>query len=257
MTSIGAGRLALMLGAAVVLGACAAGDMAQDMQGAPAPARMVERDIEAPEVFSVSDRGLWDGRPSLGGVWVAHGSVSAPERVIIRNETNGNSVIGALFKREASNPGPAIQVSSDAAEALGMLAGAPAPLNVVALTRAEVTAPAEPAAATDTAIEAQTLASAAVAAVAPAARPETPAAPQTAPARPWVQIGIFSIEANAERTATMLDQAGITHEIRPGNSSGKAFWRVIAGPSASASEQADILARVKALGFADAYSVSN
>jgi hypothetical protein len=35
-------------------------------------APLAERDVEAPEVFDVTDAGLWDGRPSLGGVWVAH-----------------------------------------------------------------------------------------------------------------------------------------------------------------------------------------
>ena len=78
--------------------------------------RLVERDVEAPEVFQVSEAGLWDGRPSLGGVWVAHPDVSERERVIIRNTANSKFVIGALFKRERQTPGPSIQVSSDAAE---------------------------------------------------------------------------------------------------------------------------------------------
>ncbi len=107
-------------------------------------ARRVERDIEAPEVFSADEDGLWDGRPSLGGVWVAHPGVTDPERVIIRNPANGKFVIGALFRRERENPGPKLQVSSDAAAALELLAGAPAKLSVVALRREE--APAETAA---------------------------------------------------------------------------------------------------------------
>ena len=44
---------------------------------------LIERDVEAPEVFSVTESGLWDGRPSLGGVWVAHPDVGEPERVIL------------------------------------------------------------------------------------------------------------------------------------------------------------------------------
>ena len=102
---------------------------------------LVERDIEAPEVFSVTEPGLWDGRPSLGGVWVAHPTVTDPERVIIRNTANDKFVIGALFRRELENPGPALQVSSDAAEALGLLAGSPVPLSVIALRREEGPAP--------------------------------------------------------------------------------------------------------------------
>ena len=86
--------------------------------------QLVERDVEAPDVFQVTGQGLWDGRPSLGGVWVAHPDATDPERVIIRNSANGKFVIGALFRRERANPGPELQVSSDAAEALGLLAGA-------------------------------------------------------------------------------------------------------------------------------------
>jgi hypothetical protein len=77
--------------------------------------RLVERDVEAPQVFQKTDMGLWDGRPSLGGVWVAHPDVTDPERVIIRNTANGTFVIGALFRRQRDLPGPAFQVSSDAA----------------------------------------------------------------------------------------------------------------------------------------------
>ena len=99
------------------------------------------QDVEAPNIFNKTDMGLWDGRPSLGGIWVAHPDVTTPQRVIIRNTTNNKSVVGALFRRERSNPGPAIQVSSDAANELGMLAGAPAKLSVIALKREEVAPP--------------------------------------------------------------------------------------------------------------------
>lgn len=102
-----------------------------------AGARPVQRDVEAPKIFQETDQGLWDGRPSLGGIWVAYPDVKEPERVIIRNTANSEFVIGALFRRERANPGPAFQVSSEAAAALGMLAGAPARLNVTALRRDE------------------------------------------------------------------------------------------------------------------------
>lgn len=101
--------------------------------------KLVERDVESPEVFQVTEKALWDGRPSLGGVWVAHPDSKQPERVIIRNETNGKFVIGALFKRERDNPGPKLQLSSDAASALAVLAGAPTTLNVTVLRKETVT----------------------------------------------------------------------------------------------------------------------
>lgn len=100
-------------------------------------------EIEAPEVFEETAAALWDGRPSFGGVWVAHTDATDPERVIIRNESNGKIVIGALFRRERDNPGPEFQVSADAAAALGMIAGQPTTLRVTALRQSETESEAE------------------------------------------------------------------------------------------------------------------
>lgn len=96
------------------------------------------RDVERPDIFSVTDTGLWDGRPSLGGIWVAHPDVQEPERAKITNAANGQTISGALFRRERANPGPRIQVSSDAAAALGMLAGQPSELTIVAVRQEEI-----------------------------------------------------------------------------------------------------------------------
>jgi len=239
-----------------------------------------ERDVEAPDVFQKNESGLWDGRPSLGGVWVAHPDVTDPERVIIRNETNGKFVIGALFRRERDNPGPELQVSSDAAEELGMLAGSPAMLNVVALRReaVEVAPPAttdfdapvdfgapEDIAATSlddpiagaTAAVAAAEAAAETVAVAPVATPAP--APQAASTleKPFIQIGIFSIEANANDTAATLRNDGMSANVIAQNAQGKPFWRVIVGPAPTSADRNAILGKVKALGFGDAYFVTN
>ena len=242
--------------------------------------KTVERDVEAPEVFSVTDQGLWDGRPSLGGVWVAHPDVNDPERVIIRNQGNGKFVIGALFRKERDLPGPKLQVSSDAAAALGILAGAPAPLNVTALRREEtevpseepisedetVAAPAEvtettldPIAAAGAAIEAapQTTASTAAATQAPPAPKPTPPRPASSLAKPFVQIGIFSVEANAERVARQMRGAGMIPTVKKSEINGKPFWRVVVGPATTKSELNGLLKAIKAEGFSDAYAVTN
>ncbi|MET4103424.1 rare lipoprotein A [Roseovarius sp. MBR-78] len=249
----------------------------------PRATRLVERDVEAPEVFQATDMGLWDGRPSLGGVWVAHPDVTEPERVIIRNTADGKFVIGALFRRQREVPGPAFQVSSDAASALGLIAGSPQQLNVTALRReeapAEEAATAEDAAPQDiasapeveasdldpvtgtaaAAIEAAEAAETANAAkatetAAPAPRPERAAASL---AKPYVQVGIFSVEQNARNTATALRQAGMVPTVFDQNSQGKRFWRVVVGPAASASDRAAVLKKIKGIGFADAYPVTN
>ncbi|SEK37972.1 Sporulation related domain-containing protein [Roseovarius nanhaiticus] len=282
------GAMALALAGCEDMGGMFAGKSEPaSVSGDASSVRLVERDVEAPNVFQVTDKGLWDGRPSLGGVWVAHPDVKEPERVIIRNTANSKFVIGALFRRERANPGPAFQVSSDAAAALGMLAGAPAQLNVTALRREEapVADVSEEAALDD---GTQTLApgtvetssldpvAGAAAAIdeADEVRPQAAAAPgaseaapqparvASAPAssdlsRPFIQIGIFSVEQNAENTATAMRQAGMVPTVRKEGSQGKTFWRVIVGPAQTEAERAALLTKIKGVGFDDAYAVSN
>ena len=202
---------------------------------------------------------------------MAHPDASDPERVIIRNSANGKFVIGALFRRERENPGPALQVSSDAAEALGLLAGAPASLNVTALRREEAAVapaatattdfdepadiaatPLDPIAGAAAAIDAAEIAAPAVA---PAPAPQSVAASTLT--KPFIQIGIFSIEANARRTAEKLRTDGISSRVLAQESQGRSFWRVIVGPSPTSADRAAILGKVKVLGFSDAYFVTN
>jgi cell division septation protein DedD len=310
-------RLGLAACALVALAACGgefqpfgnAGTRNATGEG-PAPigaTRLVERDVEAPEVFQVTEEGLWDGRPSLGGVWVAHPDAEDPERVIIRNEENGRFVIGALFRREIDNPGPELMISSDAAAALNILAGDPTMVQVTALRREEVadpvvtTAPeaeATLAAAEGTAIatpeitatplgdpiaaaaaaisEAEITAGIASAgpvptpsapaadaatptAVAAAPAPRAPAAPPAAQSeldRPFVQIGIFSVQENANNTGQALRNAGLVPTIYDQSTNGRRFWRVVVGPAQTAEDRAAILRTVQGLGFADAYAVT-
>lgn len=238
--------------------------------------RLVERDVEAPEVFSATDEGLWDGRPSLGGVWVAHPDVTEPERVIIRNEANGKFVIGALFRKERDLPGPKLQISSDAAAALDILAGAPAPLNVTALRRQEaeepagtedtasVEAPAEvseatldPIASAGAAIDATPATAASPTAIAPSPESAAPRPAASSLAKPFVQIGIFSIEANATRVGNQMRSAGMIPVVKESEINGKPFWRVLVGPATTQSELNTLVQAIKTEGFSDAYAVSN
>ena len=306
------GKLSLVLGTTFALAGCQSGtqpfgflkDKPADAATATATAatapvqessvKLVDRDVEAPEVFQVKEKGLWDGRPSLGGVWVAYPSVTDPERVIIRNPANGKFVIGALFRRERNNPGPKLQLSSDAASALGLLAGQPATVSVTALRRQEAPQPApkldakKPILDTNQSIEAKpigTLAASASAAIdkgtagkavtgkavttgkptmpampaatTAAAKPAAAMAPATAPAtassdKSSLQIGIFSVEANAQRAAKTLKKAGVDSVVVKDESHGKTYWRVDVGATAAADHDA-LLAKVKKLGFADAY----
>jgi len=320
MASARAGRLALVLSGLMVLVACEPGQgfnpFGASQNGAPAAgvanassSNAVGQEIESPETLQITDSGLWDGRPSLGGVWVAHPDVIDPERVLIRNQDNGRSIVGALFRRERENPGPLFQVSSDAAAELGMLAGAPSALSVVALVRVKAPVVVEPApvvvpdiaetVAAETAavigtpetVEASpiepavpiaSIAAAAIeaataknptaslpeaatasetAAVTPVARPAAApvqtGAPLSALAKPFIQIGIFSVESNADDTSDALRSAGIIPTTKTSQSNGKTYWRVLIGPIGSTSDHAALLTKIKDLGYTDAYAVTN
>ncbi len=246
---------------------------------------LVERDVESPDVFQVTESGLWDGRPSLGGVWIAHPDVTEPERVIIRNSTNDKFVIGALFRRERDIPGPRLQASSDAAAALGMIAGAPVELNVTALRRETVEdtpdsdvvpeaaavqtasldsadqtsdATLDPIAAAAAAIEAADQSAKATETVTPSkavAKAAAPSKPVSSLGKPYIQIGIFSVEDNANRTAAQMRNAGMVPTIFKETLNNKTYWRVVVGPAKTKSERSSLLKQIREAGFSDAYAV--
>ncbi len=290
MTGMAMRRLMMGLAVAAVLTGCQEGkgplaakappDAAA--QGAvPATAKsvkLVDRDVEDPSIFQTTDQALWDGRPSLGGVWVASPDAKDPERVILRNTANGKFVIGALFRRELDNPGPKLQISSDAATALGLLAGEPGKVSVTALRREEApkTAPDANKPILDAAetVATETLdpipgAAAAIDRAAPKGGKPTappiatvpasgkPAAAAPAPAAPkapvasgkggLIQIGIFSVEANAKRARDQLKAAGIAADIRAETAQGKSFWSVTARGDKA------LMGKIKQAGFKDAY----
>lgn len=260
--------------AMAVLSACALGTSKTPVtngasDGAATPAtsvRLVDRDVEAPEVFQATDKGLWDGGPSLGGVWVASPDATTPERVLMRNPANGKFVIGGLFQRDASLPGPKLQLSSDAADALGLLAGEPAEISVTALRREDAATPKPDAssplldtnesqgatvATPDIAANAAAAINVAPTTTKPATKPKlvAPTLAQTAPqlSGALIQIGIFSVETNASRASQVLIKAGIPVSVNPETSLGKPLWSVTTRGDAA------LLAKIKAAGFKDAY----
>ena len=295
MTGMAMRRLMVAVAVAAVLTGCQEGKgplaakappdgAAQDVAPATAKSvKLVDRDVEDPSIFQTTDQALWDGRPSLGGVWVASPDAKDPERVILRNTANGKFVIGALFRREMDNPGPKLQISSDAAAALGLLAGAPGKISVTALRREEAPKVAPDASkpildAAET-VATETLdpipgAAAAIDRAAPkggkpAAPPIAtvpasgkpaagkPVAAAPAPAAPkapvasgkggLIQIGIFSVEANAKRAAAQLKAAGVAADIRAESAQGKSFWSVTARGDKA------LMGKIKQAGFKDAY----
>jgi rare lipoprotein A len=100
-------------------------------------------------------------------------------------------------------------------------------------------------------------AAAPVAAPAPAPEPVRVAAP-AAPAleRAYVQIGLFSVQENANNTGQTLRNAGLVPTIYDETSNGRRFWRVVVGPAPTVEDRAAVLDTVRGLGFGDAYFVS-
>ena len=76
-------------------------------------------------------------------------------------------------------------------------------------------------------------------------------------ARPYVQLGIFSVEANAERLAKQMRGAGMTPSVKRSEINGKPFWRVLVGPAQTTGELNTMIDAVKAEGYTDAYAVAN
>lgn len=136
----------LMAGSGVLLTACDEGAGTTSTATSPATAfqEPLELDVEAPDVFRHVGLGIWDGRTSLGGVWVAHPLAGQPERVLITNTITKQQIKGALFRKDSSLAGPSIQLSSDAARSIGVKPGEPTELEIVALRR-EVVQPDPPA----------------------------------------------------------------------------------------------------------------
>lgn len=256
-----------------------------DQSGAPLgePLQLVQRDVETPSAFSVTDKAIWDGRPSLGGIWVAYPGNVQPERVNIRNETTGETVVGALFKRERQNPGPPIQVSSDAANALGIVPGSPIELSIIALRREAVNANPAPVVAAKTPdaepeVEVVSIpdtektpvgakpsprktGTTIAAAVASVQTPQAPAAAKPVVAadtgfKSYIQVGVFSLEDNANKLARRLTDAGVLSQARTLDAGTKVLYRVVAGPAANAAELKSNMAKIKAQGFKDAYIVA-
>ena len=240
---------------------CAGLDLGQDTSN-DAPSNvtnLVERDLEAPDVVNISEAGLWDGRPSLGGIWVAHPDAKDPEKVIIRNPQNGKFVIGALFGREREFSGPSLQLSSDAADALGILAKQPTNVSVVALRSRTVPEETPEAEMVETQVIEESLdpiQKNAETAIASSDTP-TPTPKPSSLIKPYLQIGIFGVEANARGSVSSMNTKGLSASMSKLTMNNKPFWRVIVGPAATTTEMTAMRKTVTDAGFADAYAVKN
>lgn len=246
------------------LGSCQGGSFSRKVLGGFFGANRqnnhyIERDVEAPDVFRTSEAGLWEGRPSLGGIWVTRPRTDIPERVMIRNESNKKSVIGALFRRDTASPGRRLVLSSKVAEALGMSAGVPPNLMVVALRKRMISenTPDQSRRTTRSASE-ETKVSSSI--------PTSTLSASTAPTaklvrfdleKPFIQIGIFGVEQNAKNTAGSMRHMGIVPITKTFKRKNCIFWRVLVGPTSTAEEQITLFQKVRTVGLKDAYAVTH
>ena len=111
------------------------------------------------------------------------------------------------------------------------------------------------ASAIEEATEGTASASASAATATPAPRPAASSSSKLE--KPFIQIGIYSVEANANQTAELLRASGVVPSVKSFTSNDKPYWRVIVGPASSSSDRSAVLKKIKGLGFGDAYPVTN
>lgn len=262
------------------------GDPPDDMViGPKMTTETIETDVVAPEAFSIKDTALWDGRPTFGGIWIAHPDAETPERVRIRNEETGEEIIGALYKRERDFPGPKIELSADAALALGVLAGTPTKLSIVTLRRKTVevevpvdetnspmTTPLQRPAETPKP-EAPKPAPEVPTPVAPVVIPEVNAAsvpevktttlpaviaPATAPTSEsdrtsvYIQVATMQSRSKADAIVQKLERAGLYADIRENKTGSRTLYRIVVGPAATPEALEIMMGVVKEIGYKDA-----
>lgn len=198
--------------------------------------RLVERDVEAPEILDRKEVVIWDGTASNAGVWASSAQAKAPQRVVLRHLTNGRFVIGTLFPATAKEA----RISADAAQALEIAANNAQEVQITALRRdgeAKTPAPAQVILDSNIALTTEE--------AAPVATPII-AAPA---AGDRIQIGHFSVQENARNALRKLEAIGVSGQTQESQLRGKPSWTV------TASGDKTVLNKVKAAGFADAYSL--
>ena len=203
-----------------------------------------------PDLFALRTLAAWDGRPSLGGAWIAHPDVESAERASITEISTGRAITAALFRRDPSIPGPPFQLSADAAQQLGVTPGVPVEVEVVAL-RFDATAPAQITAQDVVADIAEPMQATII--DIPDTPPDIPAnMPDVEPERPYMQVGTFGVASNATALVTKLQAEGLSARTEPAG----ALTRVVVGPARSASDLAAIRDRLRQMGFDDALAVA-
>jgi len=191
---------------------------------------------EKPKILDISAIVIWDGDQKLGGNWVSHPDVGTPERVLIKNISNGKSIVAAIFQQTKKMKTDYALISSDAAKALGISQNDPTKVQIVAVRVPEKNGPTkiitEPNIAENTSLE-------------------------TKPTKPFIQVGIFGVQSNATKTKNQMLKLNLPVNIFDFQIKGKPYWRVVVGPASTSDNRKNMLKAIKLAGFKDAYYVSN
>ena len=233
----------LSLGCLLLAGCQSANNETVGTLSKPLGIEFKEDDVEAPEIFNAEGLAYWDGQSSLGGVWITHPKVDQATRVLIKDKYGGKSVIGAIFNRSRDDDEKRMLLSSEAAASLDLAANENRIITVTALRALK----------TVKSIKDNSKVKNNIAEVVPSENRENE---NIALTKPYVQVGIFSVEQNARNTAEVMRQLNIQPTVKKQTSRNKTFWRVIVGPAVDMSERSTLLQKVKAVGFGDAYAVS-
>ena len=143
---------------------------------------------EKPKILDISATVIWDGSQTLGGNWVSHPNIKSPERVLIKNTTNGKSVVGAVFQ-QTKNPNEGLAaISSDAAKALNISKNDDTKLQLVAIKMIENSK--DTADGTSRSVEKKPTSNAKL-------------------TKPFIQVGIFGVENNAVKTGNQMSKLGL------------------------------------------------
>ena len=191
---------------------------------------------EKPEILDLSASVIWDGEQTLGGNWISHPDVDSPERVLIKNISNGKSIVGAIFQQTKKAKTETAVISSDAARALDIGQNKQTKVQIIAVREAKSTSP------TSNTVK----------------PPKTDSATtETKLSKPFIQVGIFGIENNANKTKDQMLQLNLPANIFNSQIKKKPYWRVVVGPATTSESRNNMLKKIKLAGFADAYFVTN
>jgi len=191
---------------------------------------------EKPEILDISAYVIWNGDQTLGGNWISHPDADSPERVLIKNISNGKSIFGAVFQQTKKMKTGSAFISSDAAKALGIAQNEKTKVQIVAVRAPESSDQPK------IVLEPNTANSASLKRIA---------------SKPFIQVGIFGVQNNAKKTKDQMVKLNLPVKILDFQIKGKPYWRVIVGPASTPDTRENMLKAIKSTGFTDAYYVSN